>query len=117
MEMSVYQKNKDPEITKDFEQADLYGKVKLGWNHIFWKKRLSWQYVSLNEIYRIYRRVEAVDSKMCCGNVNFDIQKLVIELKDGTSCELIVSEGVPREAEVLYHALQNQRPEILYGKV
>ena len=53
---------------------------------------------------------------MCCGNVNFDIQKLVIELKDGTSCELVVSEGVPREAEVLYYALQNQRPEILYGK-
>lgn len=38
MEMSVYQKNKNPEITQDFEQADLYGKVKLGLNHIFWKK-------------------------------------------------------------------------------
>ncbi|MGN0352925.1 MAG: hypothetical protein ACI4ES_14835 [Roseburia sp.] len=117
MSIYSYQKNKSPEITKDFEQADLYGKVRLGSDNLFWKKKLSWKYVPLDEIRRIYRRVEAVDTKMCCGNVNFDIQKLVLELKDGTSYEMVISEGVPREAEVLYKTLQEQRTEILYGKV
>ena len=116
MTASTYQKHLSPLVTQDFKAALAYGKVKLGENYIFWKKGLSWQYVSMDEIRRVYRRVEAVDTKLGCCNVNFDIQKLVIELQDDTSYELLISEGNPKEAEALYAALQAQRPTLLFGK-
>lgn len=116
MSVSVYRKKQSMEVTYDFEHAVPYGKAKLGTDYIYWKKMLSWNYVSFDEIVRIYRRVEAVDTKMCCGNVNFDVQKLILELKDGTSCEIVISEGVPREAEALYTVLREKRADILFGK-
>lgn len=116
MAVCTYKKNQISAVTEEFEQGSLYGKVKLGLDHIFWKKAFSWKYVSMAEIHRVYRRVEAVDTKMCCGKVNFDIQKLILELKDGTSCELLIGEGTPKEAEALWSVFKEQRPEILFGK-
>lgn len=116
MAVCTYKKNQIPVVTEDFEQGRFYGKVKLGVQYIFWKKAFSWKYVAMDEICRVYRRVEAVDTKMCCGRVNFDIQKLLAELKDGTSCELLIGEGTPKEAEALWAAFKEQRPEILFGK-
>ena len=116
MAVYTYKKNQIPAVTEEFEHGSIYGKVKLGLDHIFWKKAFSWKYVSMDEIHRAYRRVEAVDTKMCCGKVNFDIQKLVVELKDGTSCELLIGEGTPKEAEALWLALKEQRTELAFGK-
>lgn len=116
MSVRVYKKNEVSAVTEDFERGSLYGKVKLGLHYIFWKKAFSWKYVAMDEIYRVYRRVEAVDTRMCCGKVNFDIQKLVMELKDGISCELLIGEGTPKEAEALWLALKEQRTELAFGK-
>lgn len=117
MPVLTYRSNLSHPVTSDFENADQYGKVKLGREFLFWKKSFSWQYVSLADVKRIYRRVEAVDTKVCCCNVNFDIQKLVVELNDGTVCELLIGEGIVSEAEALFAALKKQRPELSFGKV
>ena len=116
MPVCIYKKNQIPEVTQDFEHGSLYGKVKLGSDYIFWKKSFSWKYVDMDEIRRAYRRVEAVDTKMCCGKVNFDIQKLVVELKDDTSYELLIGEGISKEAEALWAVFKERRPGILFGK-
>lgn len=111
-----YQKNVNNLADREFENSSLYGKVRLGENSIFWKKGFSWYCVNLKEVNRIFRRIEAVDTKMCCGNVNFDIQKLVLILKDGTELEALIGDGLIREAEVLYKRLQGQAQGILFGK-
>lgn len=115
--MEFQYRKKEMELTdQEFESSSRYGKIKLGENRIFWKKGFSWYQVEFDKIYRIYRRIEAVDTKMCCGNVNFDIQKLVLVLKDGTEVEALIGDGMPREAEVLYEKLKERAPEICYGK-
>ena len=113
----TYKSNLSPSVTHDFENADQYGKVKLGTDYLFWKKSFSWQYVPITDIKRVYRRVEAVDTKVCCCNVNFDIQKLIVELKDETVCELLIGEGIASEAEALFSSFKKQRPELSFGKV
>ncbi|MDY3919728.1 MAG: hypothetical protein SOZ59_12155 [Candidatus Limivivens sp.] len=112
----IYRKKENPDLDQEFAQASPYGKVKLGTRFIFWKKGLKWYRTPLEEIIRAFRRIEAVDTKMCCGNVNFDIQKLVLIGKAGTETELLIGEGNPREAEALYRDLQARCPGIAYGK-
>lgn len=116
MSTTVYHRKDDPEIDQEFREAPFYGKVKIGSRHIFWKKGLRWMMVEAAKIQRAYRRIEAVDSKMCCGNVNFDIQKLVLILNDDTSLAIFIGEGMPKEAEALYEKLKNAYPQIQYGK-
>lgn len=111
-----YRKKEDVSVDEIFVSADSYGKVKLAEQRIFWKRGLSWYQTEFRDISRVYRRVEAVDTKMCCGNVNFDIQKLVMVLKDGTELEALIGEGTVREAELLYEKLKELAPELRFGK-
>ena len=112
----VYRKKEDAHADQEFAQASQYGKVKIGKDLIFWKKGLKWNVTDLDGVTRAFRRIEAVDAKMCCGNVNFDVQKLVLVRKDGEELELLIGEGTVREADALYQRLQESRPEITYGK-
>ena len=112
-----YKKNENESADAQFKQAEPYGKIRLGSSRIFWKRGLSWYAVSMEEVTRIYRRIEGVDTKMCCGNVNFDIQKLVLILNDGTELELTIGDGLLWEAEALYRDLKDQWPKIEYGMV
>ena len=111
-----YRKGDSPDIDQEYRQASAYGAIKKGENHIFWKKGFRWYLVDISRIQRAYRRIDAVDTKMCCGNVNFDIQKLILILEDQSHLELLIGEGKLREAEALYLRLQEQYPQIQYGK-
>lgn len=111
-----YKRDANHLIDKEFETSSRYGKVRIGQKVIFWKKGLFWYCVKLEEINRIFRRIEAVDTKMCCGNVNFDIQKLVLVLKDGTELEALIGDGMIREAEILYERLKAEAKDIIFGK-
>lgn len=110
-----YKKQKFPELDQEFKAGGLYGKIKLGNKHLFWKKGLYWYYVPFSKLTRIFRRIEAVNSKMCCGNVSFDIQKLVC-CCDDTQLELLIGEGNEREAAQLFLDIKQQHPDLLYGK-
>lgn len=116
MNTAVYRRGECQETDQEFKEAPFYGKVKIGCRHIFWKKGFRWSMAELEKVQRAYRRIEAVDSKMCCGNVNFDIQKLVLILKDNTEIEILIGEGMPREAEALYEKMKTEYPQISYGK-
>ncbi|MDD7738645.1 MAG: hypothetical protein SOT28_00175 [Fusicatenibacter sp.] len=115
MPIATYSQSISKELADEFSKSAPYGKVRMGTEHLFWKKAFSWKYLPYQEIRRIYRRVEAVDTKMCCGNVNFDIQKLVLELKSGEEQEVLIGEGIPSVAEQLFRDLKEARNEITYG--
>ena len=112
----TYKKGEDSLLDQEFEQASKYGKVKIGNQAVFWKKGLGWNGVLLSDVKRAFRRIQAVDTKMCCGNVNFDTQKLVLILKDNTELELVLGDGMPKEAELMYSTLQERAPQVLFGK-
>ena len=112
----TYKKEQNILLDQEFQNADQYGKVKLADHTLFWKKGFGWSFVKIEDIKKAFRRIEAVDTKMCCGSVNFDIQKLVLILKDDTKLELLIGDGMPREAEALFEKLKGMDTDIQFGK-
>lgn len=112
-----YNRGVNDKLDREFEQAISIECVKLGVHHIFWKKNFHWYVVAVESIERAYRRVEEVKSKVCCGPANFDIEKLMLVLKDGELMEIRIGDGVKQAAELLYSELRRQHPQLQYGKI
>lgn len=112
----VYSKGTDEALDAQFAAASVYERVKLGKTHLFWKAGLRWYCVSLGRVQRIFRRVETVYGRMCCGRQSFVMERLVLILMDGTELEIYIGDDVKRKAEALLQALKEAHPEILYGK-
>lgn len=113
----VYTKGTDAVLDADFSGAEVYGKVRSGQTAVFWKSGLRWYGIPHGDIRRIFRRVEPVYGKLCCGRQSFIIEWLVLVLKDETEVVIHIGDDVQKKAEALLQALKDAHPEILYGKV
>lgn len=112
----VYSKGASEALDTQFAAASVYERVKLGQTHLFWKAGLRWYCVPLDRVQRIFRRVETVYGKMCCGRQSFVIERLVLILTDGTELEIYIGDDVKTKAEALLQALKETHPKIQYGK-
>ena len=113
----IYYKNTDAALDVEFNSAKPFGRAKLGEGHIFWKKGLKWYCADFSQCVRVFRRIAEVNTRVCCGNTNFDIQMLVLVMFDGSELEVLVGDSLLRhEAEALYAELQSAHPELHYGK-
>jgi hypothetical protein len=112
-----YTKKADPALDLQFANADSYGKIRPAETALFWKSGIHWHVISLDEVQRIFRRVEQVYGRLCCGGRNFIIEWLVLVLADGTELVLHIGDDVKKDAEALLEHLQNTHPNIQYGKV
>ena len=46
----IYTRGENAGADKEFEQGNIYGKVKLGSSHIFWKKGFWWYKVDMARV-------------------------------------------------------------------
>lgn len=112
----IYTKGTDAALDAEFAGAVAYGRVKPGENSIFWKSGLRWYVISLENVQRIFRRVQGVYGKLCCGRQSYIIERLVLILKDGTEVEIYIGDDMEKQAKALLESLKAARPEIQYGK-
>ena len=63
----LYKKDHSAELDLEFQNAEIFGKIKVGTEHIFWKKIVRWYYIPVSELKQIYRRIEQVISRTSCG--------------------------------------------------
>ena len=113
----IYSKGTDPVMDAELAAARSYGKVKPGQQHVFWKSGMRWYAMAADEIQRIYRRVEPVYGKLCCGGRSYLIERLVMVLQNGEELAVHIGDDVPKDAEALLAALKAQHPNLQYGKV
>ena len=113
----IYSKGTDAALDADFSSATAYSRVKLGKDTIFWKAGLRWCRMPLTGVQRIFRRVEPVYGKLCCGGHSFIMERLVLVLTEGTELEIYIGDDVDPQAKALLQALQDAHPELQYGKV
>ena len=113
----LYTKGLDPVLDGDFLAAETYGKVKPGKRAVFWKSGFRWYYMPLENVRQIFRRVEPVYGKLCCGGRSFLIEWLVLILHDGSEVVLHIGDDVKKQAESLLLWLKNAHPQIKFGKV
>ena len=112
----VYKKGSNPALDGEFAAGKDYGWVRPGQTAVFWRSGLRWYTVALTEVQRIFRRVEPVYGKLCCGGKSFIMEKLVLILKDGTELELYIGGDIEKKAAALLDFLKEGHPEILFGK-
>lgn len=117
-----YRKETDPQLDADFASASVYEKIRAGKTTLFWKSGLWWHAIPLTQVQRIFRRVEPVYGKLCCGGQSFLIEWLVLVLSNGEELVLhigdnIVGSSVQKQAEALLDMLKLSHPQIQYGKV
>lgn len=112
----LYKKGVDPQLDAQFLTAPVYGKVKPGAAALFWRFGLRWYVIPLDNVQRIFRRIEPVYGKLCCGGKSFLIEWLVLILSDGSELVIHIGDDVKKEAEALLQALKEAHPQIPYGK-
>ena len=112
----IYKKGTNVALDSDFDSAVSYGKVKPGRTGVFWRSGLHWYHIPMDKIQRIYRRVEPVYGKLCCGGKSFIIEWLVLELHDGAEVVVHIGDEIGKKAENLLEALKGMHPQIAYGK-
>ena len=111
-----YKKNEDIQLTEEFRNAALFGKIKVGTRHLFWKKMLGWNYLELSEVERIYRRIEEVNGKTSCCSTDFSMHSLILTGLDGRTLTISIGDSLfRREPERLMEELKKRFPEIAYG--
>lgn len=113
----LYTKGQNEALDTQFTAAQKFGKVRVGTDTVFWRSGLRLYCIPLNRVQRIFRRVIPVVGKLCCGGQNFDIERLVLILIDGTEVDIHIGDNIKREAELLLKTLQEAHPELEYGKV
>jgi hypothetical protein len=117
-----YAKGENIALDEDFADSVAYEKVRLGKDHIFWKSGLRWHFIPLEGLQRIYRRVEQVHGRLCCGGQNFIIHWLVMDLSDGSELVVhigddVVGTAVRDQADTLLAEVKRSHPLIPCGKV
>ncbi len=113
----AYSKGTNAILDAEFAAAKAYGNVRPGETVIFWKSGLRWCVIPVEKLQRIYRRVEPVYGKLCCGGRSYLIERLVLVLQNGEELVLRIGDDVRKEAEALFARLQELHPHIQYGKV
>ena len=113
----VYTKGTNAAMDAEYEAAKAYSKVRPGRDHLFWRSGLRRYAMPLTNVQRIYRRVEPVYGKLCCGGKSFIIEWLVLVLHDGSELVIHIGDQVKKQAEDLLLALKDMHPQLKYGKV
>ena len=112
-----YTKGENPALDADFASASAYEKIRPGEASVFWKSGLRWHHIPVGKIQRVFRRVEPVYGKLCCGGRSFLIEWLVLILTDGSELVLHIGDDVQKKAEALLVHMKEHHPQIEYGKV
>ncbi len=112
----LYTKGTDPVLDAQYGLAKAYGKVRPGADALFWRSGLRRYAIPMSEIRRIYRRVEGVYGKLCCGGRNYFIEWLVLVPSDGSEVVIHIGDDMAKTAQTLLEDLKAAHPEIQYGK-
>ena len=113
----LYKRGIDAALDLEFKKGMRRGQVKPGATVIFWKQGLRWYVIGIDQIKRICRREQEVNSKVGCGCITYAKQHMILQLKNGENLSILISEEDSRVADALYRDLQEMHPELQYGIV
>jgi len=112
----LYTDGKDAALDADFAAAKACGKVKAGSEAIYFKAGFKWYAVPVSRIRRMFRRMDMVYGKLCCGGRTYDVQMLVIIDDQGREIEIHIGDDMKEKAEALYEQLKELYPQVTFGK-
>ena len=112
----LYTKGSDPKLDVQLDAARKFGKVRLGSDAVFWRAAFRQYAVSLDRVQRIRRGMNTVIGRLCAGGRNYDVEYLVLTLTDGSELVIHIADDNKQIALDLVAALEQEHPEIKFGK-
>ena len=65
------------EVAADYEGAKVFGKVRAGKTGVFFPDGLTVRYIPYSGLERVFKRINEVNGKLCCGNATFYYYRIV----------------------------------------
>lgn len=102
-------------LSSEYKNGREIGNVTLGDTCMFFKVRLKVSYIPYTDVKRAFRRVQLVQTKMCCGKGDLQVENLVI---CGSNDEELVQIQLPgaRAGIIMLEELEKRGSHILIGK-
>ena len=107
-------KVEDGQLEGEYKAAREIGKIRMGELRLFFKSGLRTYYIPYHDVGRLFRRVQAVPAKLCCGKGDFEIENLVICDREGKELAQIQLPGT-KAARILMKELEERVPEAEIG--
>lgn len=103
------------DLSGEYSAGREIGGVTLGTQHLFFKEKRKIYYIPYANVSRAFRRVQLVQTKMCCGKGSLEVENLVICGADGAELAQIQLPGT-RAGKIMLEELASRAPHIQIGK-
>ena len=91
----------DKQLEADYENSTVQGKFRLGETYLAWR-----------EILWAYRQVEDVQSRLCCGTTNYEVEHLILVTEGGRRTDIRLEEKQDVETVLAWLARRNPAADI-----
>ncbi len=104
---------RDSALTADFMQAQRCGRARVGGHCLYYRQGLQQRFVPLAEIDRAFRRIEPLQSRVCCGISTRNRECLVVCA--GTEDLAVIELEDETQVFALLKLLKARLPEMAVG--
>ncbi len=104
----------DAALKADYAAGRSIGNVQLGNTYLFFKEKRKLYYISYGEMTRVFRRVMLVQTKMCCGKGNLEVENLVVCNEAGEVAQIQLPGA--RAGVILLEEVAKRAPHVQIGK-
>ena len=101
----------DAVLQNEYRSGREIGVIRLGESVLFFRAKLKTYYVPYSGITRVFRRVQLVPARMCCGRGDLSIENLVICGRDEAEIAQIQLPG-DRAGKAIIEELKVRIPDI-----
>ena len=104
----------DAVLNSDYAAGRAIGNVQLGNTCLFFKVKRKVYYIPYADITRVFRRVQLVQTKMCCGKGNLEVENLVVCTEAGEAAQIQLPGS--RAGVILLEEVAKRAPHVKIGK-
>ena len=102
-------------LNGDYKAAREIGCASLGETCLYFKSKLKVNYIPYKDMTRAFRRVQMVQTKMCCGRGDLQVENVVICGAEGAELAQIQLPGA-RAGIIMLEELEKKAEHIQIGK-
>lgn len=104
----------DAVLKTEYDLGRAIGNVRLGTETLFFKEKRKIYYIAYGEITRCFRRVMLVQTKMCCGKGNLEVENVVICGESGELAQIQLPGE--RAGKILLEEIVHLAPHVQIGR-
>ena len=104
----------DAALRSDYAAGRAIGNVQLGDRFFFFKEKRKMYYIPYADMTRCFRRVMLVQTKMCCGKGNLEVENLVVCAESGEVAQIQLPGE--RAGKILLEEIAKLAPHVQIGR-